>query len=95
MTIEHSDIKNIANLARLKVTDTEMDLYTNNLNRILDLVETMSSINTDDVQPLAHPQDMAMRLRTDQVTAEDERDELLKAAPETSEGLFLVPKVIE
>lgn len=95
MTIENSDITNIANLARLKVTDAEMDLYTLNLNRILELVETMSSINTDDVQPLAHPQDMAMRLRSDQVTEEDERDGLLKAAPATSEGLFLVPKVIE
>ena len=55
----------------------------------------MQSVDTDNVTPLAHPLDSVQRLRDDEVTETNKRDELQKNAPETDQGLFLVPKVIE
>ena len=65
------------------------------MSNILNLIDQMQSVNTDDVSPLAHAFDAVQRLREDKVTETDQRDELQKIAPETEEGLFLVPKVIE
>ena len=62
---------------------------------ILALIDEMQSINTNDVAPLAHPLDLLQRLRTDEITERDYRDELQSLAPEAQEGLYLVPKVIE
>jgi len=65
------------------------------MSNILNLIDQMQSVNTDDVVPLAHAFDTAQRLREDKVTETDQRDELQKIAPEAEDGLFLVPKVIE
>ena len=62
---------------------------------ILALIDEMQSINTNDVAPLAHPLDLLQRLRSDEITERDYRDELQSLAPEAQEGLYLVPKVIE
>ena len=62
---------------------------------ILALIDEMQSINTNDVAPLAHPLDLLQRLRADEITERDYRDELQSLAPEAQEGLYLVPKVIE
>jgi len=62
---------------------------------ILGLIDQMQSVNTDNVEPLAHAFDAVQRLRKDEVTESNHRDELQKIAPETDQGLFLVPKVIE
>lgn len=95
MSIELDDVENIAHLARLHLSDSEKKEAANSMSNILNLIDEMQSVNTDDVEPLAHAFDAVQRLREDQVTEVNKRDELQKLAPETEAGLFLVPKVIE
>jgi aspartyl-tRNA(Asn)/glutamyl-tRNA(Gln) amidotransferase subunit C len=95
MSIELGDVENIAHLARLDLTKKEKEEAASSMSNILNLIDQMQSVNTDDVAPLAHAFDTAQRLREDKVTETDQRDELQKIAPEAEDGLFLVPKVIE
>jgi len=95
MSIERSDVEKIAHLARLEVIEADVPEYVRNLSNILDLVAQMDSVDTDNVEPMAHPMEMAQRLREDVVTETDQRDHFQQIAPQTENGLYLVPKVIE
>ena len=95
MALDKSELENIAHLARLHITKAESEEVMLRITDILALIDEMQSINTNDVAPLAHPLDLLQRLRTDEITERDYRDELLSLAPEAQEGLYLVPKVIE
>lgn len=95
MSIELADVDNIAHLARLHLTEQEREEAANSMSNILNLIDQMQSVDTEEVAPLAHAFDAVQRLRADEVTETDRRDELQKIAPETEDGLFLVPKVIE
>ena len=95
MSLDTDDIKAIAKLARLKIDEADVPLYATNLSSILDLVEQMSSVNTEGVVPMSHPLDVVQRLREDVVTENDQREAFQKVAPSTQDGLYLVPKVIE
>jgi len=95
MSLGPDDVKNIAHLARLDIDENVIDDYASNLSSILDLVEQMNSIDTADVLPMAHPQDVAQRLRDDVVSEQNQREQFQKIAPQTEAGLYLVPKVIE
>jgi len=95
MSVDQSDITKVALLARLKIDEADVPQYVDNLSNILDLVEQMSEINTDDVVPMAHPLDAAQRLRADEVTEANQRDKFQVLAPQVESGLYLVPKVIE
>jgi aspartyl-tRNA(Asn)/glutamyl-tRNA(Gln) amidotransferase subunit C len=95
MSIELGDVENIAHLARLDLTEKEKEEAASSMSNIMNLIDQMQTVNTDDVIPLAHAFDAVQRLREDKVTETDQRDELQKIAPETEQGLFLVPKVIE
>lgn len=89
------DVKRVAELAQLNVAESELGSYADDLNRILELVERMDEARVEDIEPLFHPQDMMLRLREDRITEEVERDRLLELAPDSSDGVYLVPKVIE
>ena len=95
MSLEKSDVEKIAHLARLAIDEKDVPEYVKNLSNILDLVEQMGSVNTDDVTPMAHPLDATQRLRADEVTETNQRDHFQKVAPNVEDGLYLVPKVIE
>ena len=95
MALDRSDVKNIAELARLSLTEDQIDQYQSDLSNILELVEQMNAVNTDDVQPLAHPTDAVQRLRADVVTETNQREKFMACAPAQEDGLFLVPKVID
>lgn len=95
MAISADEVKKVATLARLAITEDSLDAYTKNLCNILDLVEQMSEVNTEGVMPMAHPLDMVQRLRPDVVTESNQRDYYQHIAPEIEEGLYLVPKVLE
>ncbi len=95
MALKEDDVRKIAHLARLAIDDTDIPQYARELSRVLELVEQMSAVNTDNVQPLAHPLDESQRLRKDEVTEINERDHFQSIAPATKDGLYLVPKVIE
>jgi len=95
MSLEKEDIEKIAHLARLGINDADVPDYVRNLSDILDLVEQMSAVNTCGVTPMAHPLDAQQRLRADEVTESDQREQLQANAPQVAAGLFLVPQVIE
>lgn len=95
MSLDRSQVENVAQLARLQVTDDEMPETVASLSSILDLVDKMQSVDTDGVDPLSNPLDATARLRPDEVTEENHRDDYQTVAPSTRDGLYLVPKVIE
>ena len=95
MSIGPEDIKKIAHLARLQVSESEADKLCHDIGNILKLVDQLQSANTDNVDPMANPLDATQVLRADTVTETDKRDELQKTSPLVEDGLFLVPKVIE
>ncbi|MEE9358370.1 Asp-tRNA(Asn)/Glu-tRNA(Gln) amidotransferase subunit GatC [Candidatus Vondammii sp. HM_W22] len=95
MFLEKSDVENIAHLARLAVSEGELDSVASDLSNILDLVEQMNAVDTANVEPMSHPLYMLQRLREDVVTETDQRDLFQSIAPETENGLYLVPKVLE
>ena len=95
MALDKSDVESIAHLARLEISEADIPLYAENLSNILSLVEQMNAVDTSGVTPMAHPLEMAQRLREDAVTEENIREHLQAHAPAVENGLFLVPKVIE
>ena len=95
MSLTPKEIIHIAHLARLKTDSTQAEFYATQLSSIMDLVEQMNTIDTSDIQPMSHPQDVALRLRADEVTAPDRRAEFQAIAPATRNGLYLVPRVID
>ena len=95
MSFSVTDIEKTAQLARLSVSEEDCSFYATQLNRIFELVEQMSAVDTDNIEPMAHPQDITLRLRDDVVTEQDKRESFQSIAPETEQGLYLVPKVIE
>ena len=95
MALDRSDVENIAHLARLAISEEDIPAYAENLSNILNLVEQMDATDTSGVAPMAHPLEMAQRLREDAVTETDQREHFQAHAPAVENGLFLVPKVIE
>ena len=87
MAITESEVRKVAHLARLAMTEDSVEAYTRNLGNILDLVEQMSAVDTDGVTPMAHPLDMVQRLRADVVTESNRREVYQAIAPETEDGL--------
>jgi len=86
---------NIDAFGRIELNPEDAESLTSNLTQILDLVDEMQQVNTDGVQPMAHPLDVKQRLRADAVTEENNREHFQQVAPSTEDGLYLVPKVIE
>ncbi|HPE61664.1 MAG: Asp-tRNA(Asn)/Glu-tRNA(Gln) amidotransferase subunit GatC [Thiothrix sp.] len=95
MAISDSEVKKVAQLARLAMTDERLAAYTRNLSSILALVDQLEAVDTSGVEPMAHPLDMVQRLRADVVTETNQREKYQAMAPEVEKGLYLVPKVIE
>lgn len=95
MSIEKSDIEKLSHLARINVSDNIADLVTERINGVLEMVDELQSMDTTNVEPMAHPQDAVQRLRADKVDEPDQRSLLMKNAPAQEDGLFLVPKVID
>ncbi len=95
MSLTADDVNKIAHLARLGIDKQDVAAYANDLSGMLDLMTRMSEVNTDDVEPMAHPMDQAQRLRTDIVTELNHREAFQAIAPQVEAGLYLVPKVIE
>jgi len=95
MSLHADDVKYIARLAMLEIAEQDVADYAAALSRILGLVEQMNRVDTTDIDPMAHPLDVAQRLREDVVTEVDRREEFQRAAPQVENGLYLVPKVIE
>jgi len=95
MSLTLEQVRRVAHLARIEVSDAEAESTLGHLNGIFTLIEEMQAVDTKGVEPMAHAQDLAQRLRADRVTEENQREAFQAVAPETEAGLYLVPKVIE
>jgi aspartyl-tRNA(Asn)/glutamyl-tRNA(Gln) amidotransferase subunit C len=95
MSIDKTTVAKIANLARIAVSENEMETTAGELNNILGWVEQLSQVNTDGVQPMTSVVEVALPRRADVVTDGNYRDKILKNAPSAEHGFFAVPKVIE
>jgi aspartyl-tRNA(Asn)/glutamyl-tRNA(Gln) amidotransferase subunit C len=94
--ITETEVKKVASLARLCIDTKEIPAHVTSLTNIFDLIAHISAQNTSGVTPMASPfMDAALPLREDKVTETNQREELLKLAPLTESGLYLVPQVIE
>ena len=93
--VEHVEVKRIAKLARLQLTPDEIQSLSHQLTDILQYVEQLESVDTTDVQPLSHVQEMVNNLRRDEVKPSLSREEALRNSPDTDGSFFLVPKVIK
>jgi aspartyl-tRNA(Asn)/glutamyl-tRNA(Gln) amidotransferase subunit C len=95
MSVSNEQVRHIARLARIAMSDEELDRLGPELNNILGWVEQLAEVNTDGVEPLTAVIDQKLRLREDAVTEGDRRDDVLANAPDAEHGFFAVPKVIE
>ena len=95
MAFDKSEVSKIAQLARVRINEEEIDDIESRITEILRLIDQMQSVDTDSIEPMSHPLDGEQILRIDAVSEENNRDELQKLAPKVESGLFLVPKVIE
>lgn len=99
MPLDKQTITSLANLARLKIDNSEIKKYQTELTNILQLVEQMEACDTSTIQPMTHPFDATLRLRDDIVSETsggiDQREKFQALAPSSEDGLYLVPKVID
>ncbi len=100
MSLTINDVSRIANLAQLELNNEQTAHSLNQLNSIFGLVEQMRSVDTTGITPLSHPiaalmPELALRLREDVVSEENQRAQFQQVAPATQDGLYLVPRVVE
>lgn len=95
MSLDKKDVEAIALLARLEINPDQIDETATQLSSILEFVDQMNAVDTSGIKPVAHPLDLIARTREDTVTESNQRDQFQSIAPNTQDGLYLVPKVIE
>ena len=95
MKLDNDEIKKIAHLARININKNEADKVGEKLEGILELIDQMTQVNTDGIEPMAHALDITQPLREDKVTEVDIRKKSLKLSNDTHQSLFIVPRVIE
>lgn len=95
MHLENDDVRRLARLARLAVSDAEVERARGQLGSVFALIEQLRAVDTAGVEPMTHAQEMALRLRPDEVTESDRREDYQQVAPRVERGLYLVPRVIE
>jgi aspartyl-tRNA(Asn)/glutamyl-tRNA(Gln) amidotransferase subunit C len=95
MSLTIQDVKRVAHLARIAVTEDEAEDVLRKLTGIFALIEDMRKVDTTGIEPMSHAADVSLALRDDAVTETDHRDQYQAVAPATADGLYLVPMVIE
>ncbi|MCY3768287.1 MAG: Asp-tRNA(Asn)/Glu-tRNA(Gln) amidotransferase subunit GatC [Gammaproteobacteria bacterium] len=95
MPLTPKTVGHIARLSRLEIDAQKTVFHAAQLNHIMQLVDQMNRIDTTGIEPMSHPQEAALRMRDDEVCAENCRQQYQSVAPATQDGLYLVPKVIE
>ena len=95
MSVDTATVRHIAKLARIAVSEAEVEALAPELNNILGWVEQLAEVNTEGVEPLTAVIEQKLRLRDDVVDDGDVRDKVLLNAPDAQHGFFAVPKVIE
>jgi len=95
MKISKDDVMKVSELARLEVKEEELDKFTEQLGNILEYIEQLNELDTNNVEPTSHVLDISTPLREDKVVEWLNIEEVLQNAPETEDDFFVVPQVIE
>jgi aspartyl-tRNA(Asn)/glutamyl-tRNA(Gln) amidotransferase subunit C len=95
MSVDAATVRRIARLARIAVAEDEVEHLQGELNAMLAFVEQLSEVNVDGIEPMTSVTPMAMKARVDEVTDGDNAEAVLANAPQSEDGFYLVPKVIE
>lgn len=95
MALTLDDVKRVAHLARIEISDAGAEVVLRDLVRIFGLIEQMQAVDVSGIEPMSHGQDIVLRLREDAVTESDQHTLFQSVAPQVEAGLYLVPKVIE
>ncbi len=95
MGIREQDIDKLCVLAQLGLDPAERTRARADLNRMIEMIDAISEVATDGIEPLAHPLDATARLRADAVTEAVDPEPFQRIAPLTRDGLYLVPRVVE
>ena len=95
MSIDTATVRHIAHLARIAVTDDEVERLKGEINDVLAFVEQLSEVDVAGVEPMTSVTPMAMKKRPDVVTDGDIADDIVRNAPAAQDHFFLVPKVVE
>jgi aspartyl-tRNA(Asn)/glutamyl-tRNA(Gln) amidotransferase subunit C len=95
MSLTREDVERAARLARIAIDEREADEALVQLDRIFGMIAEMQAVDVTGVEPMAHAQDVTLRLREDAVNEPDQRELFQSIAPQVEDGLYLVPKVIE
>jgi aspartyl-tRNA(Asn)/glutamyl-tRNA(Gln) amidotransferase subunit C len=95
MALTLDDVKRVAHLARIEISDADAEHVLRDLVDIFGLIEQMQAVDVSGIEPMAHGQDIVLRLREDAVTESDQHALFQSVAPRVEADLYLVPKVIE
>ena len=95
MSIERQEIEKLATLSRIAIGEYTITEVSERLSSVFELVDQLQAVNTEGVEAMSHPMKATQRLREDEVSEINQREAFQAIAPDTEEGLFLVPKVIE
>ena len=95
MSINKSDIDHLCNLSKLKLEEDEKAVFLEQMQSILKMIEELQEVEVENITPMAHPLDMSQRLRVDEVSETNQREEYQKNTEHTESGFYKVPKVIE
>ena len=95
MSLDRNTVRTIAQLARIRVADEQLDVLAGELSGIIQWVEQLAELDTSGVEPMTSVTAMTLKLRADDITDGGVRNAVLANAPETVEGFFAVPKVVE
>ena len=93
--MDKATVAKVSRLARIRLTDAEQDKFTSELDHIMQWIEQLSAVDTDNVEPLPSPVDIDLRLRDDEIDDGDCAKDVLANAPEENTGFYVVPKVVE
>ena len=93
--MDKQTIIKIADLAKIEIKDDKINDISISLEKILNLVDEMNSVNTDDVTPMSHPLNLKQELRKDEVKEANQRDLFQKGNENTDNGYYKVPKIID
>lgn len=93
--MDKKTVSKIADLAKIQIDDNQIDNIVNNLEKILDLVDEMNSVDTDNIEPMSHPLNLKQELRVDIVTEKNLRDTFQENSCASENGYYKVPKIID
>ena len=95
MAVDIETTRRVAHLARIRVAESDLEPLSRDLSRILAFAEQLAEVDVSGVEPMTSVTPMALKQRADVVTDGDRRTDVLANAPDTAEGFYAVPKVVE